>query len=331
LNNRNSEHSVKPLVSVIVPVYNVKNYLQQCVDSLLNQTLENIEIILINDGSTDSCPVICDAYAEQYKRVRVIHQKNSGYGKVCNTGIASVRSEFFGIIESDDYVEHDMFERLYNLAKSNDLDAVRCHYYYYNSRANTRERVDLSHIPHNTIYPPQDVLPVFSQAPAVWSMLYRTNFVLENNIRFLETPGASYQDTSFTFKIFAMAKRFMLTDDTFVHYRIDNENSSSASKSKIFCVCDEFREIERFIKEKGLEEKLAPIVPKIKFPAYMWNYRRLPRKNRWIFLKTFAEEMRNHIRKKDFVKANFSRMDIIKMYIIAFFYPIFFRIDRIVL
>jgi len=81
------------------------------------QTLKNIEIILVDDGATDNCPAMCDSYAEQDKRVKVIHKENGGYGKACNDGFNAARGEYIGIVESDDYTELDMFERLYGLAK----------------------------------------------------------------------------------------------------------------------------------------------------------------------------------------------------------------------
>ena len=316
--------SVNPLVSIIVPVYNTEQYLAQCVDSLLCQTLENIEIILIDDGSTDNCHAICDAYAGKDNRVRVIHQQNSGYGKACNTGIKAARSEFFGIIESDDYAEPDMFECLYKLAKTNDLDVVRCHYYLYNSQVNTHEKIDLSYIPQNVVCSPQNTIAIFSQAPSVWSMLYRKNLILENNLFFLETPGASYQDTSFVFKVYACTGRFMLTDKAFVHYRIDNENSSIASREKVFRVCDEYREIKRFLTGKNIYEEYLPIIPKIQFSTYMWNYRRI-KKHRWPFLKKFAREMRGYIF-KNVIKDSYSIKEVCKIYAIAFCYPFFFAV-----
>jgi len=320
--------TVNPLVSIIVPIYNTEKYLEQCIESLVHQTLRNIEIILIDDGSTDKSPALCDAYARQDPRVKVLHQKNSGYGKACNTGINAVRSEYFGIVESDDYTELDMFERLYNHVKNYDLDIVHCNYFFYNSTDDTHERSDLSHIPQNVVCSPRDVVSVFNQQPAVWSMLYRTGYIRKNNIKFLETPGASYQDTSFTFKVLALAERFMLSDDTLIHYRKDGENSSCASKEKVLCVCEEFDEIERFIEERDLAEKLLPIIPKLKFPTYMWNYRRLARKYRWDFLLIFSKEMRRYISERRITKDKYTAWEITKIYIIAFLFPVVYTMDK---
>ena len=312
-----------PLVTVIVPVYNTERYLTQCVNSILCQTLKNIEVILIDDGSTDNCPAMCDAYARQDKRVKAVHKPNGGYGKACNTGISMVRSKYFGIIESDDYIELDMFEKLYGMAQSNGLDIARCHYYFYNSQTNTHEHAEQYNVPINIVCRPRDIPQVFIQAPSLWAILYRTDFILENNIYFLETPGASYQDTSFIFKVYACAQRFMLTDKTCVHYRIGNENASVASKEKVYCVCDEYREIERFLHEKGLYDEMLSIFPKVQFLTYMWNYRRIAVKHRWPFLQLFAREMRGYISGKIITRGVYSAEEMAKIYIIAFLFPVF--------
>ena len=315
----------KPLISIVVPIYNVEKYLTQCIGSLINQTVKDIEIILVNDGSTDNCPAICDAYAQQDNRVRVIHQKNSGYGKACNAGIEAAMGKYLGILESDDYAELDMYERLYNAASCNYLDVTRCHYYFYNSRLGTRKRVDLSPVQQVIVYSCGDNPSVFFQAASVWAMLYQLDFLRKNNIRFLETPGASYQDISFTFKVYACAERFMLIKDTLVNYRIDNDNSSIHSKEKIFCVCDEYSEIERFLIEKKMLGRLSHILLKMKVYAYLWNYLRLNKKKRWNFIRVFAKEMQRcvmAINKKEVKIDNLSFKYMIFIYLTAYLYPV---------
>ncbi|MBZ7954711.1 glycosyltransferase [Campylobacter sp. W0018] len=94
----------KPFVSIIVPIYNVEKYLRQCLDSIVKQTLENIEIILINDGSTDNCGKICDEYALKDKRIKVVHKKNAGLGAAYNTGLDLATGEYIGFVESDDWI-----------------------------------------------------------------------------------------------------------------------------------------------------------------------------------------------------------------------------------
>ncbi len=101
-------------VSVVVPVYNVEKYLERCIESIRNQTLEDIEIILVDDGSPDNCPKICDGFAEKDSRIKVIHKKNGGLSSARNAGIYAATGEYIGYIDSDDYAEPDMFEILYD-------------------------------------------------------------------------------------------------------------------------------------------------------------------------------------------------------------------------
>jgi glycosyltransferase involved in cell wall biosynthesis len=117
-----------PKVSIIVPIYNVEKYLSRCMDSLLNQTLKDIEIILVDDGSPDNCPSLCDDYVQQDERIKVIHKKNGGLGLARNSGIKIATGEFVAFLDSDDYVKITMYEELYNNAKHNNLDAVYCNF-----------------------------------------------------------------------------------------------------------------------------------------------------------------------------------------------------------
>lgn len=114
----------KPAVSVIVPMYNTENYLRCCVDSLLSQTLKNIEIILVNDESPDNCGKIAETYAKEDSRVKVVHRKNGGLGPARNSGIEVATGEFVGFVDSDDWVEKDMYERLYSVANDSGAQIV---------------------------------------------------------------------------------------------------------------------------------------------------------------------------------------------------------------
>jgi exopolysaccharide biosynthesis predicted pyruvyltransferase EpsI len=120
----------QPLISVIVPIHKVEPYLRKCVDSIINQTYQNLEIILVDDGSPDGCGAICDEYAEKDSRVRVIHKPNGGLSSARNAGIDIAAGEWLGFVDSDDYCMPEMYEKLYNAAKSADADMVICGYTY---------------------------------------------------------------------------------------------------------------------------------------------------------------------------------------------------------
>ena len=122
---------MQPKVSVIIPIFNVERYLSQCLDSVVNQTLKEIEIICVNDGSTDKSLDIIKEYASKDSRIVIIDKKNSGYGHSMNCGMDIAKGEYIGIIESDDYAELQMFEKLYNLANKKNLDVVKSGFFYY--------------------------------------------------------------------------------------------------------------------------------------------------------------------------------------------------------
>lgn len=119
---------VNPLISVIVPVYNVAEYLPECVDSIINQTYTNLEIILVDDGSTDDCPRICDAYASKDSRIRVIHKENGGLSDARNAGLDICTGELIGFVDSDDFIDKNMYFKLYNASIKHTSDVSVCHY-----------------------------------------------------------------------------------------------------------------------------------------------------------------------------------------------------------
>ena len=280
----------RPKVSVLVPIYNVQRYLRQCLDSVVNQTLKEIEIICLNDGSTDDSLAIIKEYAAKDYRIVVVDKKNSGYGDSMNQGLKKARGEYIGIVESDDWIDINAFEELYELAKlSEDVDVVRANYYQTKTGVDKKFfYVDPASI--GKVVDPRQQTWIFLQAPAIWSAIYRRDFLEQNGIDFLPTPGASYQDTGFNFKVWACAKTARFTTEAFLHYRIDNEASSVKSAGKIMNVCVEYDSIESFLKEKGLFEQLGAIMETAKFGAYYWNMLRVPPKLLDEFLQKAKKE-----------------------------------------
>jgi len=158
-------------VSIIVPIYGVEKYIHECVDSILVQTLKEIEIILVDDGSKDNCPAIVDEYAKKDSRVIAIHQENGGYRKAVNHGLKVATGEYIGIVESDDFIEPNMFEELYELAKSNNVEVVKSDFYKYYSdkgdeKANTIPKDDAEHV-----IDPKEKSSIFYSQPAIWSAI----------------------------------------------------------------------------------------------------------------------------------------------------------------
>jgi len=276
----------KTTVSVIVPIYNVEKYLRQCLDSIVGQTLSNLEIILINDGSKDGSLEIINEYAKKDNRIKVINKENEGYGKTINRGIEAASSEYIGIVESDDWIEPDMFEILYGIAKQHNVDVVKSKFILFDNQT-LKEWYPSPWIPQQDeeqIINPIKNPAIFYVQPSIWSAIYRREFLNKNNIRFLETPGASFQDTSFNFKVWAMAETVYITPKPMVHYRLGLSEQSAKNKDKIFCVCDEFDEVERYMASNPeLFVKIEKIFNRAKYNASIWNFSRLEGENQDLF------------------------------------------------
>ena len=265
-----------PLVSVLIPIYNVEKYLRECIDSVVSQTLADLEIILINDGSKDTSLEIINEYASKDPRVKVINKNNSGYGDSMNRGLEVATGKYIGIVESDDYVESDMFETLYNIAENNNLDIVRSEFFYYSTKNGIKnDKSNTTFVPHDVVLRPKDNVSVFMQQPSIWANLYLRSFLNEHNITFLNTPGASYQDTSFSFKVYACAERFLMISKAFYHYRIDGGSSSFQNNTKVYCVCDEYHEIWDYVTRERIYDDYKALIPMMQYAGYKWNYNRL--------------------------------------------------------
>ena len=282
-----------PLITVLVPCCNVEKFVDQCINSLRSQTYSNLEILCINDGSTDGTPAILHRHAAADSRIRVIDKENTGYGHSMNLGLTQARGEYIGIVESDDFAEPDMFEKLLANATAHDLDVSRAGYFAHRTADGVDEPVLFDIVPKNRVLRPIEELMPFRLPPSIWTSLYKREFLERNGIRFLETPGASFQDTAFAFKCNYKAERFLMVDDPVIHYRVDNANSSVHSAKKVFCVCDENEEIWRYAKADPVRfEKVKTLIPVLQYGTYKWNFKRLSKPLRRAFLKRFHEDFK---------------------------------------
>ena len=306
-----------PKVSILVPCYNVERYLHECMDSIVCQTLKDIEIVCLNDGSTDNTQNILKEYAANDERIVLIDKPNSGYGATMNIGLKAAKGKYIGIVESDDYIECDMFENLYNAAEKHELDLVRCLYTVHDEVHNqVYIKNDTDYYTCNTVFCPKEQANIFFIAPAIWAGLYKKDFLVENDIRFLETPGASFQDTSFAFKVYASAERMMVLSKALHHYRI-NDNSSVTSPGKMYYVCDENAEIRRYAKEHRIYEDLKEVMAFRVFGSYKWNYQRLNISLKRQFIKRWSEEAKEMFRNNEITQRYFSKSRISRLWIIA--------------
>jgi glycosyltransferase involved in cell wall biosynthesis len=269
----------KPLVSILVPICNVEKFLDKCLSSLSNQTLKNIEIICINDGSKDRSLDIIKKYADKDKRFKIIDKSNSGYGDSMNKGLELASGQYIGIVESDDFASPDMFESLYKIALNKDADIVRSNFFFYwtdrpEIKFQQKEFTHYNEVTNCLAHP-----EILKFPPAIWSSIYKREFLVKNKISFLPTPGASYQDTSFFIKAFVAADKIYFLEEGYLHYRQDNSNSSvkQCGLEKVMLVHREFEEADNFLanvpENKRTSIKYEYALKKIN--TYFWNLYRV--------------------------------------------------------
>lgn len=254
----------KPKVSIVVPIYKVERFLRECVDSILNQTLKDIEIILIDDGSPDGCPKIVDDYARQDKRVVAVHQQNSGYSTAVNKGIDLAKGEYIGIIESDDWIEPNMYEELYKSAKKYDTDVTKGMFTSYNSTLplGTRDEVYRNPSGIDLTFAPEGAFKItewpklMAFHASIWSSIYRASFI--KKIKVPETAGASYQDFPFMIDVMCRAERISVVKLPFVHWRNDPDqgNSTSARGEKVLLMAKNSETGINIVKKAGILDQV---------------------------------------------------------------------------
>lgn len=277
------------LLSIIVPCFNVEKFVNQCLTSIQAQTYKNFEVICVNDGSKDNTVEVIKRFCSQDQRFRLIDKPNSGYGDSMNVGLSQAKGDYIGIIESDDYIEPTMFEELVDAAQRYDLEIARAGFYY--SYADKEIPELFPYVIKHVILKPIDNPSTFYQPPSIWASVYRRDFLVKNNIKFLPTKGASFQDTSFAFKCYYKCSRFMLLQNCFVHYR-QHENNSVYSDGKLFAVCEEWDEIIRYVKEDSERfKKVQSFLPALITNTYAWNYQRLTAQGRRQFIKRWGQDI----------------------------------------
>ncbi|MDR3048539.1 MAG: glycosyltransferase [Elusimicrobiota bacterium] len=244
-----------PKVSVIIPVYNAQKYLRQCLDSIVNQTLKDIEIICINDGSTDGSLGILGEFAKNDNRVIIINQENMGAGAARNRGLDIAKGEYLSILDSDDWFEVDMLYKMYERAKQTDSDMVLCAADIYHNESKLFEKADhylrfnllsgLDTFSYTDI--PNDIFMI-THANA-WLKLYDRKFVIGSNIKFQNS--AICNDVYFSYVLLILANRISYLKQPFVHYRTET-NSSISSKINNYheCVFTVYEDMKDYLTKK---------------------------------------------------------------------------------
>lgn len=230
--------STTPKVSVIMPSLNVGPYIEECISSVVSQTLEDIEIICVDAGSTDGTVEVLEKYASVDSRIQIIHSDKKSYGYQMNLGIDAAKGEYIGIVEPDDYVPDNMFSDLYEIAEKNNLDFVKADFYRFKTTGGNVEKklepLDKTGEHYNKVFDPSHTPEALYFTLNTWCGIYKRDFIEKFHIRHHETPGASFQDNGFFFQTFIYGQRAMIVDSPYYMNRRDNPNSSVSDPNKVY-------------------------------------------------------------------------------------------------
>lgn len=203
------------LISVIIPIYNVEKYLDKCVDSIINQTYKNLEIILVDDGSPDNCPKMCDDYAKKDSRIKVVHKENGGLSDARNAGMEVATGEYVSFIDSDDYISLDFYETLLETIVDNDSDIVECGVVkFYEDNSFDEYSDDLKVTNYDTLDGLEGLINENPFKQHVWNKLYKSSVALDIPY----AVGKLNEDEFWTYQVFGKAKKVTRINQTMYYY-----------------------------------------------------------------------------------------------------------------
>ena len=284
-----------PVVSVIIPVYNVEKYLNQCLDSVLNQTLQDIEVICVNDSSTDGSLAILEEYAKKDERVAVVTQPNSGAGAARNKGLSLAAGKYLSFLDSDDFFEPDMLELAYNKAEEDKADFVvfQSDQYYTDKKKfvevswTLREKELPPYTPFNHRQMTDNIFKVF--VGWAWDKLYNREFVLRNRLQFQEQRTSN--DLLFVFSAVALAKRISIVKKVLAHQRRDAKDSLSKTRENSWhCFYDALTALRDRLKAEGLYEELEKDFINYALHFSLWNIRTLAEPTKSMLIQKMENE-----------------------------------------
>lgn len=234
-----------PKVSVIVPFYNVENYIEKCLETLVNQTLKDIEIILVNDGSKDRSIDIVKKFINEYpEKIVYLEKGNGGLSDARNFGIPHAKGEYIAFLDSDDYVEKDMYENMYELAKKEDSDMVECDFYW--------EYPDKLKKDEGTIYHGKKEM-IEKVRVVAWNKLIKKEILEKSDVKF--PKGLRYEDVEFTYKLIPFLNKVSFLKKPCVHYVQRDGSISNTQNERNEEIFDVLEHVIEFYKENGIYDK----------------------------------------------------------------------------
>lgn len=298
-------------ISVIIYVLNGMPYIEKCIHSVMNQTLREIEILVVDGGSIDGTLNIVETLAKQDSRIRVIYS-NPGVGRQFNIGLQEARGKYIGICESDDYILPKMYEYQYEIAERYDLDILRADAKRFFEIEDGKETIlptELSkqeELYHTVLDTTKNMQILKLGINSFWSGLYRREFLLQKKIFMNETKGAAYQDTTFYFLAIIQAKKVMLSKESFYCYRLDNPVSSVNNPLKVSMLIEEYRLLKERLISLDLFKWCKEIYLSWKINGYLGFYDSLLEDLKDNAVSLIYRDIYNEVISETFVEDKFS-------------------------
>lgn len=221
----------KPKISVIMPSLNVGDYMDQCLTSVLEQSLSDIEVFCVDAGSTDDTLEIIKKHQKEDSRIKIINSDKKSYGHQVNLGLNEAKGTYISIIETDDYADKDMFKTLYDRSENDTIEIIKGTFYYLNDYNKYKKELVLDDAKKGLISDEVFTLkeqPLFIEGhPSIWSGIYLREFLEKNNIRFIEAPKGGWVDNPFFYESALKAEKIVYVDKPVYYYRVTNPNSST--------------------------------------------------------------------------------------------------------
>lgn len=280
------------MISILMPVFNAGEYLYKSIGSIQAQTVQDFEIIAVNDGSSDNSLEILQTLAREDSRIKIISREERGYGITMNEALDAAAGDYVLNVDPDDWIEPDMFEKMLN-AMRDDVDFVKCSFVF---ELPDGEQVEYYYTDEPIEFCPRKASPelkvrFFASQVAIWSCLIRRSFIERHHIRLHETPGASYQDTAFIFFINALADKVRVIPDILYHYNKTNANASTSSTNHPIAPSIEYNWMAQWCldnPEYGMY--VRSVLCKCRYGSYVWNMQRIKQSDRMAFAQAMKED-----------------------------------------
>lgn len=310
--------------SIVVPVYNVENYLSECLESLINQTFDDFEVICINDGSTDNSLSVLNDFASKDERFVVISQKNQGQGIARNNALKIVNGQYILFVDPDDWIESNTLEKLYEKFRQTNADIIQFNYKKYNDVSGDSKVIDLKallkkrfkfDISKNGFYSWKNIKKgcLYYLDLQVWNRAYRNEFIKKHGICF--APSKHGEDHLFTIKSLLFSDKIFFLDEILYNYRIRSGSSVNIVTSDNWMIFDNIRLIESFLRENDFSPELEKEFEQYKIRVLGWHAVVIPKKDREKYIysckqvlseKSIAQFMRMVGNKNSFLENIFS-------------------------